>query len=173
MTIAVDTNILFDILLPDPKHVEQSLTWLNIYSKKHHLVISEIVYGELASQFTKQEKLEQFLADTGISLVCSSEAALWEAAIAWKTYKENRTSDFQCKTCGNAQKLVCAECDSLIVSRQHILPDFLIGGHAFHHAGYLLTRDRSFYIKYFPKLSLPGQRSTQSDVQGPGLETKM
>lgn len=157
MTVAIDTNILFDILLPDPRHVKQSLTWLNIYSKKHHLVISEIVYGELASQFTEQEKLQRFLSDTGISLVCSSETALWVAARAWKRYTENRTSDFQCKTCGNVQELECTECSSLIISRQHILPDFLIGGHAFHHAGFLLTRDRGFYKKYFPELILPGQ----------------
>ncbi len=154
MTIAIDTNILFDILLPDPKHVQQSLSFLNLYSKKHRLVISEIVYGELASQFQDQDLLLQFLLDTRISLVCSGKEALWEAARAWKKYTENRTRAFRCKTCGYAQSLVCAKCNSAIVSRQHILPDFLIGGHALFHAGLLLTRDRGFYKLYFPELQL-------------------
>jgi len=91
MTVAVDTNILFDILLPDPGHVKQSLSQLNMYSKKHRLVISEIVYGELASQFHEQDMLLQFLSDTSISLVYSGPDALWTAARAWKNYAENRT----------------------------------------------------------------------------------
>jgi len=154
MTVAVDTNILLDILLPDPGHVNKSLSQLNRYSKKHRLVISEIVYGELASQFHEQDMLEHFLSDTGISLVCSGPDALWVAARAWKNYTKNRTRDFQCKTCGNLQPLACKECSSAIVGRQHILPDFLIGGHALFHAGFLLTRDRGFYKLYFPELKL-------------------
>ncbi len=154
MTVAVDTNILFDILLPDPMHVKQSLSRLNLYSKKHRLVISEIVYGELASQFHEQDILLQFLSDTGICLVCSGPDALWAAARAWKYYTENRTPDFQCKACGKLQALECTECSNAIASRQHILPDFLIGGHALFHAAFLLTRDRGFYKRYFPELQL-------------------
>ncbi len=154
MTVAVDTNILFDILLPDPRHVNQSLSRLNACSKKHRLVISEMVYGELASQFHEQEMLQQFLSDTSISLVYSSPEALWAAARAWNNYTENRIWNFQCKACGNLQSLECTECRHAIVSRQHILPDFLIGGHALFHAGFLLTRDRGFYKQYFPELEL-------------------
>ncbi len=154
MTVAVDTNILFDILLPDPRHVKQSLSQLNLYSKKHRLVISEIVYGELASQFHEQDMLLQFLSDTSIFLVSSGPDALWTATRAWKDYTENRTLDFQCKACGKLQPLECTKCSNAIVSRQHILPDFLIGGHALFHAGFLLTRDRGFYKRYFPELQL-------------------
>jgi len=126
MTVAVDTKILLDIL-PDPRHIQQSLSQLNLYSKKHRLVISEIVYGELASQFHEQDLLLQFLSDTSISLVCSGPDALWAAARAWENYTENRTMDFQCKACGKLQALECSECGNAIVSRQHILPDFLKG----------------------------------------------
>jgi len=31
MTLAVDTNILFDILLPDPQYMKQSLTLLKLH----------------------------------------------------------------------------------------------------------------------------------------------
>lgn len=154
MTAAVDTNILLDILLPDPGHVEQSLSRLNMYGKKHRLVISEIVYAELASQFSAQDKLQQFLLDTSISLVYCGPDALWAAARAWKSYTKNRTRDFKCKACGKLHPLECKECSSAILSRQHILPDFIIGGHALFHADYLLTRDRGFYKGYFPELEL-------------------
>ena len=154
MTVAVDTNILLDILLPDPKHVEQSLKLLNLYGNSHRLVISEIVYGELGSQFPGQEKMQQFLIDTSISMVSSGPKALWSAVQAWKNYTENRSQYFQCKVCGNLQTLECIKCGNVIVSRQHILPDFLIGAHALWHAGYLLTRDRGFYKQYFPELKL-------------------
>jgi len=154
MTVAVDTNILLDILLPDPGHVNKSLSQLNRSSKKHHLVISEIVYAELASQFSEQDMLEHFLSETGISLVYCGPDALWAAARAWKSYTKNRTRDFQCKACGMLHPLECKECSSAILSRQHILPDFLIGGHALFHAGFLLTRDRGFYKGYFPGLEL-------------------
>ncbi len=154
MTVAVDTNIIFDLLLPDPKHVDQSLEQLNIYSKKHSLVISEIVYGELTSQFHEHEMLLQFFSETSIRLVYSGPDALWAAARASKKYTKSQTQDFQCKDCGKLQTLNCKECKNTIVSRQHILPDFLIGGHALFHAGFLLTRDRGFYKRYFPELEL-------------------
>lgn len=155
MKIAVDTNILLDILLPDLKHVEQSVSLLTSYGKRGQLIISEIVCGELASQFTKEEVLVKFMSDTGINLVCSSSKALWQAAWAWKNYTKNRNREFQCKNCGSRQQLSCEKCNTEIVSRQHILPDFIIGGHALVHAGTLLTRDRGYYHSYFPELKLP------------------
>ncbi|MGM0653070.1 MAG: type II toxin-antitoxin system VapC family toxin [Bacillota bacterium] len=145
MTVAVDTNILLDILHPDPRHVNQSLSRLNMCSKKHLLAISEIVYGELASQFCKQDILQQFLSDTSISLVYSRPNALWAAARARNNYTKNRTRNFQCKACDMLHPLECKGCSSVILSRQHILSDFLIGGNALFHAGFLLTRDRGFY----------------------------
>ncbi len=154
MTVAVDTNILFDILLQDPKFVEQSLSQITLYGKKHRLIISEVVYSELASQFSEENILIKFISDTDISLVNSGPEALWKAARAWSTYTKNRTQEFQCKNCGNMQPMECTECNNSILSRQHILADFLIGGHALLHAGSLLTRDRGYYKRYFPELDL-------------------
>jgi len=52
MTVAIDTNILFDILLPDLEYKDRSLSLIIDYSKTDRLIISEIVYAELASQFS-------------------------------------------------------------------------------------------------------------------------
>ncbi len=154
MTVAVDTNILFDILLPDPQYIKKSLANLKLHGKINRLIISEVVYAELASQFQDHKSLNDFILDTEICLVNSSSEALWHAARAWKNYTQNRSSTFFCPKCGNALGLNCSECGAAIVSRQHIISDFLIGGHALAHAGTLLTRDRGYYNRYFPELKL-------------------
>jgi len=55
MTAAVDTNILLDILLPDTKYLERALSLLTTYGRKHLLIISEVVYAELAAQFSDKK----------------------------------------------------------------------------------------------------------------------
>jgi len=154
MTVSVDTNMLFDILLPDPQYMKKSLANIKLHGKKHRLIISETVYAELASQLHDQQTLNEFISDTEIYLVNSSPEALWYAAKAWKSYTQNRNSEFLCPKCGKSQDLNCSDCGAAIVSRQHIISDFLIGGHALAHAGTLLTRDRGYYNRYFPKLKL-------------------
>ena len=139
MTVAVDTNILFDILLPDPKYLERSLAQITLYGARHKLIISEVVYGELASQFTDKETLAEFISSTDIQLVNSGFEALWAASRAWREYTKIRSGEFQCVNCGN---------------RQTLISDFLIGGHALIYANTLLTRDRGFYQRYFPELRL-------------------
>jgi predicted nucleic acid-binding protein len=154
MTAAIDTNILFDILLPDPNHLESSLSLLTSYGKSQLLIISEVVYGELASQFSDRELLVDFLTNTDIRLVSSSPKALWISSRAWKIYTKNRSQEFQCNSCGNKQMSKCERCDRTIIGKQHIISDFLIGGHALVHSGTLLTRDRGYYRRYFPELTL-------------------
>ncbi len=154
MTVAIDTNILFDILLPDPMFMDRSLSQLTACGKTHLLIISEVVYGELASQFSEESALTAFLSDTGIRLVNSNPEALWRGARAWSAYTKNRSQKFQCNSCGNMQLLECDKCNKVIAGRQHIFSDFLIGGHALIHANYLLTRDRGYYERYFPELRM-------------------
>lgn len=154
MTVAIDTNILFDILLPDSQFLHHSLSKLKESGKKGRLIISEIVYAELASQFSEEVALSSFISDTDIHLVNSDSQALWYAARAWKKYTQARGREFQCPACGKQQSLSCSECSNEIAYRQHIIADFVVGGHALSHAGALLTRDRGYYSHYFPELRL-------------------
>jgi predicted nucleic acid-binding protein len=51
MITALDTNILLDVLIPDESHFQKSKKLLDDHFEKGQLVISEVVYAELASQF--------------------------------------------------------------------------------------------------------------------------
>ena len=72
MILAIDTNILLDILIPNTKYVHSSLNCLLSLGISDKLIISEIVFAELAAQFLSFQDLKQFLDDTGISHVPSN-----------------------------------------------------------------------------------------------------
>ena len=154
MINSVDTNILLDILIPNTAQVESSLRCLSKINPADELIISEIVYAELGSQFTSHSDLTKFIRDTGIHLVPSNENSLFEASRVWKKYSERKKDKIVCPFCGKGEALTCSKCNKTISFRQHILSDFLIGAHAKIIADRLITRDRGFYRTYFKGLSI-------------------
>ena len=159
MISAVDTNVLLDILIPNTAHVESSLNCIMSVSSYDELIICEVVYAELGSQFLSQRELDRFLRDTPIRLVPSSEKALFEASIAWNKYSDRKKDMIICSACGKRQKVTCDSCKEIIPYRQHILSDFLIGAHAKIHGDNLITRDRGFYRAYFRDLNIVAPQS--------------
>jgi predicted nucleic acid-binding protein len=154
MTIAVDTNILLDILIPNAAHAQSSLNCLMRINSDEELIICEVVFAELGSQFPSFQDLNTFLRDTGIRLVFSDEASLYEASAAWKKYSDRKKKMVICPACGHHQQSSCLSCKENITYRQHILADFLIGAHAKIQADSLITRDRGFYRTYFRGLNI-------------------
>ncbi len=154
MIFAVDTNILLDILIPNTAHVESSLNYLMNIGVDNELIISEVVYAELGSQFLSSRDLNSFLLNTSIRVVPSNENSLFEASTAWKKYSERKKDVIVCPACGKRQKVTCNSCKEIIAYRQHILSDFLIGAHAKTHAENFITRDRGFYRTYFNDLNI-------------------
>ncbi len=154
MITAVDTNILLDILIQDEIYCQTSKKLLDEYTRKGRLIICEIVYAELASQFLSETELREFLDDTGINLLPSSRHALYEAGKRWRNYRKNRRASFQCPQCGERINVLCKKCHSRIGPRQHLLSDFIIGAHALHHAELLISRDRGYYKTYFKDLKV-------------------
>lgn len=154
MISAVDTNILLDILIPNTARVQSSLKCLSDIDSNDELIISEVVFAELATQFLSFTHLGSFLRDTGIRLVPSNGDSLFEASRAWKRYSERKKRTIVCASCGNEQIPTCSACNQVISFRQHILADFLIGAHARIHADRLISRDRGFYRTYFKDLNV-------------------
>ena len=154
MILAIDTNVLLDILISNTAHVETSLRCLTSIKPNDNLIICEVVFAELGSQFLSFNDLNKFLRDTGIRLTPSNEDSLFEASIAWKKYAARKKGKILCSACGKQQKATCAYCNEIILYRQHILSDFLIGAHARIHADRLITRNRGFYRKYFEGMKI-------------------
>lgn len=154
MIVAVDTNILLDILLPDKDYLASSKKLLESCLETGLLILSEAVYCEIASQFEPSSEANLFLTQTGIRLVQSNEATLESAGDAWKRYSARRLKYLECPNCGQRFRGNCQNCGSEIKQRSRIIVDFMIGAHALNQANMLLTRDRGFYRAYFPNLAL-------------------
>ncbi len=154
MIIAVDTNVLLDVL---SANVELSLTSrekLQVAGVASAFIICPIVYSEVASQFTHPNAVDRFLAEHNISLDRSDTMTLHTAGLAWRTYARRRSAGLMCPSCGAVTGGSCRKCGGVLGSRQHVVADFLIGAHALLQADALLTRDLGYYGTYFPDLVL-------------------
>jgi hypothetical protein len=130
MITAVDTNVLVDILEPDPVHGPGSREALRRCLREGSVVACEVVWAEVVTAYghTQDAALD---ALTSMGIVYSEmgmEAAL-QAAKSWYAYRRRRGR-----------------------GRPRIAADFLIGGHALIQCDRLLTRDSGFYRTYFTPL---------------------
>lgn len=159
MITAVDTNILLDILIPGEPHLASSKRLLERHLSSGSLVLCEAVFAELAARFTEEHVLEEFLTETGIRLVPSSQQALHIAGMRWAEFsRKNRRDRFSCGACGNQFAVTCPQCGETLTRRQLVLGDFLIGAHALVHADCLLSRDLGVYGRWFRDLKLASSR---------------
>lgn len=154
MKTAVDTNILFDLLAGDEDSAASARQALSKALAAGPVVICPVVYAELAAGFASQEELRRFMHDLQLRVEDFSTDALFQAATAWKRYATRRGVHVQCSRCGHKAMLRCPACQARLPWRQHIIPDFVVGGHASHQADGLLTRDIGYYRTYFPRLRL-------------------
>ena len=130
MITTIDTNILLDILVPNEQFCDGSVHSLETAASDGSLVICDLVYAELCIHFHTQGECDRFLQANEIRAEALSSEAHFLASRVWRAYR---------KQGGH---------------RARILADFLIGAHAQVQASRLLSRDRGFYGKLFPKLSL-------------------
>ncbi|MPZ98110.1 MAG: nucleotide-binding protein [Dehalococcoidia bacterium] len=156
MSVAVDSNVLIDVLGNDPRHgVESESRLRTLRAAAEPLIVGEAVIAEVAGNFPSPSQFDSILAGLGVRFVSSSTSALHRAGAAWRLYTSRRPDGLQCPACGARNGAPqCEGCGEPLRPRQHILADFLVGAHALEHADRLLTRDRGFYAAYFPELRL-------------------
>ena len=144
MITAVDTNVLVDILEPDPQHGAASGNALTRCLAEGTVVACDVVWAEAATVYgEKQAELLAALATLGIAYSEVSQEAALDAARHWSAYRSRGGS------------------------RQRIAADFIIGAHALVQCDRLLTRDRGFYRSGFSNLAVldPSDESTGSTVR--------
>jgi hypothetical protein len=128
--ILVDSNVLIDVTADDSTWREWSIARLADAAALGAVAIDPIVIAEVGPSFGSLDRFRQRLGLLGIDIAPLSEDAAFLAGLAFRRYKVG----------GGEAKM--------------ILADFLIGAHAVTLDATLLTRDRRFYVKYFPDLPL-------------------
>ena len=153
MKTAVDTNALIELLYDD-EHADDSEATLREAYEQGVVVVTPIVYAELAADGTFEDAatLDQFLEDMSIRLDKPSRQALITAGDRFREYVDRQPDGLQCPSCGTEQAVECEHCGTSLAPRQHVAADFLIGGHAVTDADALVTFDDGFYESYFPSL---------------------
>jgi predicted nucleic acid-binding protein len=129
MITAVDTSAILAIFKREAS-AEGWLLRLAEAARSGPLVISEVVYAELAAFFVRAEDLEHQLENLGIDLLPSSRQTLFSAGQIHSDYRRS----------GGA--------------RTTMVPDFLIGAHALVQANRLASVDRGYLRKHFTGLQL-------------------
>jgi len=128
---AVDTNILIDILEPDPVYGLRSKEALKKCLREGAVVACDVVWAEVATAYgNNQNDLVEALQIMRIGFSAMSMESALGAARSWHTYRRRGGG------------------------RDRIAADFLIGGHAAAQAERLLTRDLGFYRKYFKSVAV-------------------
>ena len=128
--VLVDSNIVLDVFLNDPKWADWSESKLDEYDQLGILYINSIVYSEISIGFKRIEDLESAIAKAGLQILEIPKEALFLAGKAYLKYKKRKGT------------------------KRTPLPDFFIGAQAAVQNLDLITRDVSRYQSYFPTVKL-------------------
>jgi hypothetical protein len=130
MITSIDTNVLLDVLIPNEKFYAAAVGAIEDAMRAGSLVVCDMVYAELCIHFPSQRECDGFLESNEIRVEPLTREAHFLASRIWRKYHRQGGR------------------------RNRILADFLIGAHAQVQATRLVSRDRGFYSRLFPSLSL-------------------
>lgn len=130
MATMIDTNVLVDIAVRDPQWLQWSRAKIADAARQGALIINQIIFSEFSVRYKSTSEVEALLPADEFVRESLPWAASFAAGRAFGVYRR----------AGGA--------------RNRVLPDFLIGAHAYMHGYTLLTRDPKGYRTYFPDLEL-------------------
>src|SRR5262249_51202244 len=129
MTTAVDTSVLISIAKGEP----DAAAWIDVLADAldtGDLIICDVVAAEYFAVLLNEKKFRESLSALGISF---SSTSLESAQLAGSIFKQYRREGGP---------------------REHLVPDFLIGAHAFTQADHIAAIDRGYLRRYFPRLKV-------------------
>jgi hypothetical protein len=129
MITAIDSSVLWAIIKQEAGH-ERWLEALLRAAYEGPLIISPVVFAELAPSTSEAAELTGFLTDLSIFYSPLTPEAAHLAGLIFKRYRQ------------------------VGGSRQHLVPDFLIAAHAQVQANRIAAVDRGYLRKWFPDLQL-------------------
>jgi len=132
--IAIDTNILIDVLDDAGSRSRLALAALDASAQKDALVVSPAVFAELCAHpgWTALE-VDRFLASLTITIDWQPDVETWrKTGAAFSAYARRR------RRSGSS-------------APRRLLADFFIGAHA-SLCGAFITRDAAFFSRAFPGL---------------------
>jgi predicted nucleic acid-binding protein len=133
MRTAIDSSVVLDVLLADPRHAARSEAALRRCAAEGALIVGESVVAEIVPALgARESEVGHLLREWGVEFVPSTEKSAALAGTMFGTYLARR------RTAGP----------------RRVVPDFLIGAHAVLLADRLLARDRGYYRDYFKGLDL-------------------
>jgi predicted nucleic acid-binding protein len=128
MITAIDTNILIDILAGTPQQFTDASEAVRKLRQQGRILVPIVCYAELASRFTNETKLKDFIDLLDATTLPLTPEAAYLAGTFFRRYLQRGDS------------------------RKRIIADFLIAAQAQVNADRILTKDKRFFGTTFPKL---------------------